>query len=284
MGLFDFISDTKDRMDKSRQAREYIQRAKELVNEGNEIYNKAYNKVSGYAAETEYLLSKHNDYKKSISKELGDSIGVTLKDFTSFNIDAKVIPAPIIRNLNSNINSLTVPSIRSFNSMLQNSVIGINLLSLSDFFISDSDYYEAKYKRDEARLYKERMKREREVLFNYKEKMSEIRSFISSEKNELDSLMTKLRKMNDDLKTAMRKKTFTNDEAEYLKGIHKIAECISTLLSTEFLGDSFSISQKYTNVFNEIKRINQNLPAAPSISDSNTIIRIKQILDGRVIH
>ena len=33
MGLFDFISDTKDRIDKSRQAREYIQRAKELVNE-----------------------------------------------------------------------------------------------------------------------------------------------------------------------------------------------------------------------------------------------------------
>ena len=34
MGVFDFLSDTKESMDRNRQAREYLRRAKELVQEG----------------------------------------------------------------------------------------------------------------------------------------------------------------------------------------------------------------------------------------------------------
>ena len=46
MGLFDIISGAKENYNKRSQAREYIQRAKELVNEGNNIYQQAYAKVS----------------------------------------------------------------------------------------------------------------------------------------------------------------------------------------------------------------------------------------------
>lgn len=45
MGLFDLLSDTKDKMDKSAKAREYLRDAKRYVNEGEEIYEKAYSRV-----------------------------------------------------------------------------------------------------------------------------------------------------------------------------------------------------------------------------------------------
>lgn len=276
MGLFDLFSDAKDNMDKSRQAREYIQRAKELVREGDDIYERAYDKVTSYASETQYRLRQHMDYKKEVAKELGGSIGETLRDFKNFNVDAKILTAPSIQESSTGL--------RVFESAALSIMPRVELPSIFDMFISDDDYYEAKRQRDEARYYKERMKIEREKLNNYKEKMSEIRSFIDSEKRELDSLMSKLKKMTGDLKTGMHKSGFSMEEAEYLKGIYGITECIVDLLSTEFLCDGFSINQRYQKAFTDVKNINQNLPNAPSISDVNTVSTIKRILDGTIVH
>lgn len=281
MGLFDLFGDVKDNMDKRRQAREYIQRAKELVREGNDIYERAYSKVTSYASETEYKLRKHTDYKQQIAKELRGTINTTLKDFGRFNIDAKTISAPTISTLS--VQEIST-GLRGFESAMLSCMPHLDVPSIFDMFITDDDYYEAKRQRDEAREYKERMKMEREKLNNYKEKMSEIRSFISSEKSELDSLVGKLKKMTSELKSGMQKSSFSIEEAQYLKGIHKIAECVVTLLSTEFLSDAFSISQRYQKVFSDIKNINQNLPYAPSITDSNTAVAIKRILDGMIVY
>lgn len=276
MRLFDLFSDAKDNMDKSRQAREYIQRAKELVSEGNDLYERTYSKVTSYASETEYRLRQHMNYKKEVAKELGGSIGGTLNDFKNFNIDAKTITAPSIQESSAGL--------RVFESGMSSCMPHIDISSIFDMFISDDDYYEAKRQLDEAKRYKEHMKIERDKLNDYKEKMSEIRSFIGSEKSELDSLMGKLKKMIDELKSGMQKSSFSMQEATYIKGIHKIAECVAELLSTEFLSDVFSIDQRYQKAFACVKSINQNLSYDPSISDANTVGTIKQILDGTIVY
>lgn len=278
MGLFgDIFNYTKDSYNKSKQAREYLKRAEELVEEGNRIYQQAYEKVSYYAGETEYRLLKHMDFKKSIIKELNGNVATTLKGFKNFNIDSRVINLPIIesKTLDLDLNKLN-SSISHF-IKTPNDIISTSILNM---FISDDDYYAAKNKRDEARMYKEDMKRERERLNFYKEKMSEIRSFMDNEKNELNILMAKVRQMTNNLQKGMQKNYYDYSEAEYLKAIHKITEELSKLLLTQFLTDNFFISQRYTNAFENIKRINATLPSSPSINDTNILKSIERILRG----
>lgn len=279
MGLFDLFSDVVDSIDKSRQAREYTQRAKELVREGEDIYEKTYEKVTLYALETQYLLLQHIEYKMEVAKELGSNIGATLRDFDDFNIDAKIMTAPSIQEPSAGL--------RGFESAALNimpRVPHLDLPSIFEMFSSDDDYYEARRQRDEARYYKEQMKRERDKLNEYKRKMSELRTFIAAEKREIDSLMNKIKKMMGELKTSMQKSNFSIEEAKKLKGLHAIAECIIVSLSTEFLRDGLSINQKYQEAFESVKSINQNLPYAPSISDESTADAIKRILDGTIFY
>lgn len=284
MGFFDFGREIKEKADRSRQAREYLSMAKDYIRQGDEIYEKAYNKVSSYASETEYELRKHSDYKKNIAKELGSNVGNTLKSFSNFNIDSKVFSAPAIQNIQSSSMDLGSSFKSAVSSCMPNTDMHSQFGSILDMFISDDDYYEAKHQKDEAKRYKEHMKMERDKLNNYKEQMSEIRSFISAEKNELDSLMGKVRKMTSELQAGMQKSNFSQEEADYLKGMHKITECIVTLLSTQFINDSLSITQKYQQVFSGVKTINQNLPYAPSINDQTTLDAIKRILDGTIVY
>lgn len=280
MGLFEDIFDyTKDKYNKSKQAREYLRKAEELVAEGSRIYEQAYSKVAYYAGETEYRLMKHMDFKKNIIKELNVGVATTLKGFKSFNIDSRVINTPIIQSkaLDLDVNKLN-SSITSF-IKTPNDII---LTSISSMFISDDDYYAAKCKYDEARMYKEDMKRERERLNYYKEKMNEIRCFMDIEKNELNILMDKVRQMTNALQKGMQKNYYDHREAEYLKAIYKITEELSKLLLTQFLTDKFFISQYYTNAFENIKRINATLPSSPSIDNPNILESIKKILGGNL--
>ncbi len=283
MGLFgDLFNYTKENYNRSKQAREYLRRAEELVEEGNRIYEQAYSKVASYAGETEYRLSKHMDFKKDIIRELNGNIATSLKEFRSFNIESRIINYSTMQKNSINFN--TAQDLNKFNSSISSFIRTPDILmkSISDMFISDEDYYAARCKRDEARMYKDDMKRERERLYFYKEKMSEIRSFMDSEKNELNILMSKLRQMISDLKRGMQKVNYSNQEAEYLKAIHKIAEDLSNLLLTEFLTDNFFISQRYTKAFENIKKINENLPSSPSITDTNTLRVIARILGGNL--
>jgi len=284
MGLFDLFSDAKDNMDKKRQAREYLKRAKELVREGEDIYERAYDKVTSYASETEYRLHKHLDYKNKVAKELGSNIRDTLRNFETFNIDAKIVTAPSFQESSTFLSSISSVS-SNFESARSNLMQHRqDMPSILDLFISDEDYYEARHQRDEARYFKDRMKMEREKLNNYKNKMGEIRTFIDSEKRELDSLMGKLKKMTSELKSGMKKKSFSSEEAEYLKGIHQISEMIVGLLSTDFLNDGFSINKRYQKAFEGVKSINQDLPYAPSITDVKTLEAIKRMLDRNIAY
>lgn len=280
MGLFDLFSDVKDNMDRSKEAREFLRQAKELTKEGEAIYDRAYDKVSSYASETEYKLRRHMDYKKTIAKELNSgSIAVTLRDFKQFNIDKKIISMPTIKDVTIKESNVGLGGLSHAVSSLD---VRAELPSILDMFISDDDYYEARRAKDEAKRFKERMKMEREELYSCKEKMAEICSFIIEEKDELDALMNKIKKITSELEDAMKQNSFTEQQAIYLKSIHQIAECVAALLSEDFLSDTLNIKQRYMNIFNEIKNINQNLPYAPSISDSVTLAQLKRIADGGV--
>jgi hypothetical protein len=277
MGLFDLFNDAKDNMDKRRQAQEYLQRARELVREGNEIYETAYEKVSAYAFETQLRIQKHTNYKNEIAKELGGNIGTTLQKFQDFNIDKKTIETPMAITTPSLYESKTGESM--FASAVTDCLPRIEMPSIFNMFISEDDYYAARNQRDEAKLYKERMRMEREKLNAYKEKMGEIRSFMDSEKNVLSSLMSKLRGMTDELSNSMQQDSFTTEKANYLKGIHAIAGKIVTLLSTQFLTESFNINQGYREIFEAIEEVDQNLPSVPSITDANTAATLKRIFE-----
>jgi len=287
MGFFDLFSEAKENREKSRQTREYLQRAKELVREGEDIYDRAYDKVTSYASETQYRLRQHMDYKEEVAKELGGGIGSTLREFKNFNVDARIMATPSIKGSSVGLNGFesTISSgVQNIQSTSLSIMPRLDVPSIFDLFSSDDDYYEARRQRDEARYYKERMKRERDKLNEYKRKMSELRTFINAEKREIDSLMSKLKKMISELKTGMKKSNFSIEEAEKLKGLHAIAERIIVLLSTNFLRDGLSIDQRYQEAFECVKVINQNLPYAPSISDESTIDVIKRILNGTIFY
>lgn len=281
MGFFDFVSEAKEKHNRSREAREFIKRAKELVEEGNEIYSNAYAKVSIYAHETEYKLRQHAEYKKEIAKEFGGVIGSTLKEFEKFDIDSKTISSPSFNSSGFSIKDSSL-GLSTFSSSMSSCIRPS--ISISDFFFSDDDYYAARSQRDEARRFKERMKLEREVMYNYRDRMSEIRSFIDREKSEIDSLMNKVRKITNELNQGMKKNEFTSEEALYFKGIKKISEKLMALITADFLSDSFSINQKYQKLFAELQTLNKNIPSAPSIKDNTTLKAIKSILDGGVVY
>ncbi|MDD6070373.1 MAG: hypothetical protein PUC12_06080 [Clostridiales bacterium] len=265
-----------DNSEKKRQAYEYINQAKQFVSEGKDIYERAYRQTTTYATETEYKLRQHSEYKQRLAEELGSNVKGTLKNFDDFNIDSRIVQAPTINNY--------IRDMGVFQSTIANCMPRTEELSLFESFMDGVDYYKAKKQRDEARQYKERMKMERDRLNRRKEQMSEIQTFISSEKIELDSLMFKVRKMTEELNSGLKKSSFSKEEADYLKGIHKITEHIVNLLSTQFLTDSLSINSKYQQIYDGVKSINKNLPNAPSIHDRSTLDVIKRIVDGTIVY
>lgn len=275
MGFFDFLSEQKEKADRQADAREYLRLAREFVKEGERIYDESYNKTMNAVSDTRYKLEQHKSFKDSIVRDLGGSISATLNNFKNFSIDSK-ISAPNISSLNNSSFGLS-----GFNSVASSCFP--NSISIPTIF-SDIDYYEAKSQKEEARRYREQMRAEREKMRTYCSKLSEIRSFIDVEKRELQVLVDKLKSMTNELKSAMNKSSFTPEEAQYLKGIHKISESIVALLSTEFLTDSLDINQKYKQLFDGIKSINSSLPSAPSISSATTLSSVQNILDNVIVY
>lgn len=276
------IDDLRRSAERKQRAKRYISDAKRIVEEANERYQREYNKISSKAYDLEYTLRDHTEHKVKLAKKLAGDIKVTLTRFENFNIDKKTIQAPSFSsfgNLGSNLGNM--PSLTSNFSGVMNP---LSIITIFDFFISDEDYYEAKSKYEEAKNYKQQLIYKREELYLYRDKMNEILSFIRSERTELDTLFGKLDKMNGELRTSMEKQLFTASEAEYLKGIHGICELISKLLTTEFLGDRFSITSRYQTAFSEIKKINNALPSSPHISDDQTLSAIKDMLKSNIAY
>ena len=61
------------------------------MREADDLYERAYTKVTSSAIDTEYKLRQHMEYKKKLANELGEDVDTTLKEFQTFHIDAKTI-------------------------------------------------------------------------------------------------------------------------------------------------------------------------------------------------
>ena len=261
MGLFDLFEDARDNVEKAQRAREYRQRAKELVREGEDLYERAFERTIRLARKVEEELKQHIAFKREIGNELECDVNSTLSQFAAFNIDSR-----IERTTEIIVSDL---GMKMFASATDNYIINPQIPSILDSFFSTEDYYEAKRQRDEARKYKEQMKLEKEKLYVYKDRMETISAFIKNERAELETLMKKVRLMTEKLKSCMSQEKFSTEEAQQLKGLQQITEGIVSLLSADFLAKDFGINQSYIDSYEKIKSINSNLPDTPDLSNVN---------------
>lgn len=171
MGLFDSM---KDNMERRQRTREYLKSAKEYINDGEELYQNAYEKVLRRADKTRDAIRKHVEYKKDISRRLGEKILPTIENFQVPDLTAKIDP-PFIDGKKAGLTTFS----NSFASAVCMNPIPIP--SIMDLFVSEEDYLEARNQRDEAKQFKQQMKYERERLYEYKDRMSMITSAISED-------------------------------------------------------------------------------------------------------
>lgn len=276
MGIFDFLVEMEEKNEKRKQAEEYRKRAREYVRDGEALYNKAYSEVSSYAYDTSRKIEQHYNYKQKVIREISSDISPVLSGFEKFNIDSKIFDSPDISGTRSTILSGSALLGNSFTSVMPR----VNLLSLLDLF-SDvgEEYYEARRQRDEAKRFYEDMKYEREKLRNAKENLKNIRNVIIDERELLDGMLLRLKQITIQLNSEMNKQSFSHAEAMYLKGIHKIASSVNSLISTKFLNDNFTITSQYEKSLDKIKSINNSLQSAPTISsDNKEWLRILEII------
>ena len=269
MGLFDSM---KDNMERRQRTREYLKSAKEYINDGEELYQNAYEKVLRRADKTRDAIRKHVEYKKDISRRLGEEILPTIENFQVPDFTTKIDP-PFIDGKKAGLTTFS----NSFTSAVCMNPVPIP--SIMDLFVSEEDYLEARNQRDEAKQFKQQMKYERERLYEYKDRMSMITSAISEEHNQIDALMEKLDTMTDKMKSFEKSGNHSTKEIEYMKAIKKISEAVCKLLSADFLNDNMEISDHYKNIMEGIEQINCAIPSANNITDSQ-IKKIENINIG----
>jgi hypothetical protein len=249
----------------------YRKSAKEFIQGGKSLYNKAYSDIVCYVKETNDRIEQHYRYKQHLLWEISQDGKQVLHQYTNFYIDWKVFETPRIksslldsysgRGIIANFSASIVPSF---------SVPGI--LSLHSG--SNKEYEKAKRQWNEAKQFYEEMILERERFHHTKEKMKEIRSFIHVERKLLDRIITKVKQITAQLNSSIKRSSFSRLEADYLKVIHKIAETISELLTTKFLTDDIRVSGQYEDVFEKIKIIYKAFKKAPSIISRKNIEKI----------
>lgn len=279
MSIFDFFDDMKEKSAKRKQAEEYRRSAKKYVADGERIYNKAYSEVTAYSNETSYKIDQHYSYKQRIIKELGSDVKPVLSRFNSFDIDKRIFDAPSI-----DTSSLGALSGMSLMQGFSSSKPLLQIPSIFDLFGDpEEEYWEARRQRDQAKWFYEDMKYERQKLNTIKDNMRTIRNYIYDEKQILENLVLKVKNITSQLKSSMMKTSFSQLEADYLKGIHKIALSISELLTTRFLNDDFTITSQYKSTFERIKEINNAIATAPTISEgSDGVRRLIEIIAGTI--
>ena len=255
-------------IEKKRETKEMIKRAKSYVSEGENIIRCAYDEVNQFADETQAKLESHVDYKRSIVKELNQDVNRTISSFQNFHIERKIESAPIVTGSGSGTLGSGWRSEFGVSSLIAQPDWGLDLL---DDFWTERNYNKAREQLDEAKRFIEKAKSERSRLMAEKEKLREICQFIDSERNEINALMVKIRKLMTELTQGMEKQSFTQAEADRLKNANRIAEMMVEALTTDFLTEKFEITSRYRNAFAKIQYINSSLPAAPSVKDPTTI-------------
>lgn len=277
MGLFDLFDDAKESMEKKSKARGFLRDAKRYTEEGKNIYDNAYLKVFDYSMETNSRIKKHINYKKDIARELNKNIEVTINEAS--NLEYKSSDYTLSSTSGAGIEISNSSNI--FSSAIQSCMPtgGADVPSILDMFISDEEYYDAMRQRDEAKHFKEMMKIEKQNLYVYKDRMSVIRDYIYEEKSQLDQLMDKLKTITTSIENHLRKEKISNCEVDYVKGINLIAVQIVEMLKSDFLAENFAISNEYISNLEKIKVINNTLPSAPEIRNSETFDYLGVIQD-----
>ena len=79
-------------MERRQRTREYLKNAKEYINDGEELYQNAYEKVLKRADKTRDAIRKHVEYKKDISRRLGEEILPTIENFQVPDLTTKIDP------------------------------------------------------------------------------------------------------------------------------------------------------------------------------------------------
>lgn len=274
MSLFDLMDRAGENMEKRRKTREYLKDARRYVEEGKARYEKAYSDVLAYSYETENRMRDHYEFKQNLLKEIGEEIDPILENFKRFDIDSKIKIPEVVDMQSFDISSASVNFNLSQSLESSNDIAGSLVVNLFDLFSdADEDYYEARRAKEEARAYKERMGWEKEKLMNMKESMRTIRLVISEEKDVLISLKGKLIGIAKKLEDEMKKESFSEEEAAYLKGLHKIGEKIKGLITTRFIDDRYNVTSEYRSALDDIQKINTMLPDAPDLGSLKTVLR-----------
>jgi hypothetical protein len=262
MGLFDLFDVMKKSARKRKKAEKCRKSAKEYIQGGKSLYNKAYSDIVCHMKETNDRIEQHYRYKQHLLWEISQDVKQVLQQCTNFYIDRRVFETP--RFSSSLVDSYSGRGvIANFSASIVPSLSVPRILSLHSN--SNEEYEKAKRQKKKAKQFYEEMILERERFYHAKEKMKEIRSFIYVEKKLLDRIITKVKQITAQLNSSIKRSSFSSLEAGYLKVVHKIVETINELLTTKFLTDTIRVSGQYEDVFEKIKIIYKALKKAPSI-------------------
>jgi len=255
MGLFDSFSKAKENVENRRRIAEYTYDAQQYINEGKEIYQNAYIKMQDKVYKLQTEVDKFVDYKKSVLREMNsllESSGINKKNVNSADLTIK-IKYPDISSVR--------PAEFLGGSALTEIKMIFDMISpprISDFFDDTTGaLYEARAMKDEAKLYKQQMRNERERLNTVIAATSTIKDYIQDEKRQMENMMATLR-------TAVKATDNTSDKRNALIAISNI---IADTLTTNFMTKDFVVTKEYDKLHKQIASINENALSTTNSSE-----------------
>ena len=278
MGIFEFVhshvnpDERRWRNEAKEEAREYRQDAKEFLQEAKALYEDDYKELKidarRMANNVGDLIKQHTTYKEEMLKELGGEISSSIENFKKFNIDSHVIKHIDIESNSFSSFSIAKTSISCFmpNRGGDFSLPSLVLSAFSDPF---KDREKASEQRSKAQEYLWQVE---DAVLEMKQTIAILKStkqYILDERDVLDELMGKIRKITNQLSSATQKNSYTEHEAQYVKGICKIAEIIKKTLEEQVANNDGNISNNYKKYSDRIRQINGSIPSAPVLNENN---------------
>lgn len=259
-GLLNLLNDD----DKGEKIKECREEAEEYVEKGKRIYDASKEQSEQASKQTERCLREHMAFKQRVADELNGSTAAVIKEFKSFDIELRIKPPsmPMGDSSSFNLPNLIFGGSGMYSIRAQEPDLFMSLLTR---YFTDKDYEKAREARRKAQDYYDKVLELQESVRLQCEKLRELRAFIKQERQILESLMEKVRLMAGKLKSAMRRDSFTREEADYLQRITRIVEYMQRSISEKFLTDSGEVTQRYQQSFEQMKKLDQLLPEAPTI-------------------
>lgn len=289
MGLFDFLNSGNDRPgsilndifdrgsplgsgtgsplfdpfgvdEKREETQRMIKDAKGYVEDGKNIYNSALDKAEDAARKAQLSIDNYILCCEQTAKSIESDVTPVMKRFDDFHIDSRINNSIHIKEMRG---SITIPQMRSVISS-RTIMPGSGLF---DWLIEDLKQDKAKEQLEKAKKYYSEMKVAQQKLLDTRDRLDRIRYRMDDEKREIEALTKKVTNITNQLQQAMTKTSFSSNDAAYYKGLRKIVEELAKMISTEFLGDNQSFTEKFKIQSDRIHEINIVIPSAPNIND-----------------